>query len=276
VQGDEAEYGRWLSENGQPALASVLGALQDEVAATQQMRAADPHTQAIARRMAVALVPDDVSLLTSETREALSADTRAMAAAALAKRRAAQLYGCVRAASPSPLGHIKEARVAEGEGKATILRNRPPPTPPRRRWGGGGSGADLHSRPPPTPPRTGNAGAEEGAGPACTTAPLRPRRRAEAGRRRERDQLEHGTLDAPEENADSSSGPSRGSSRTSRTSRTLSGESSGRGYVNGPLRTSSTSRTLLGGSWRTGSRSCTRRHRGPSSARTCPEGMRVT
>jgi hypothetical protein len=91
VQGDEAEYGRWLSENGQPALASVLGALQDEAAATQQMRAADPHTQAIARRMAVALVPDGVSLLTGETREALKADTRAMAAAALAKRRAAQL-----------------------------------------------------------------------------------------------------------------------------------------------------------------------------------------
>jgi hypothetical protein len=91
VQGDEAEYGRWLSENGQPTLASVLGALHDEAAATLAMRAADPHTQAIARRMAVALVPDGVNLLTDETREALQADTRAMAAAALARRRSAQL-----------------------------------------------------------------------------------------------------------------------------------------------------------------------------------------
>jgi hypothetical protein len=91
LRGSEEEYGRWFSENGHSSLAAMLTSLKDEAAATRELRAADAHAQAIARRMAVALVPDAGSLITEETKRSLAVDTRAMAAAALARRKAAQL-----------------------------------------------------------------------------------------------------------------------------------------------------------------------------------------
>jgi hypothetical protein len=91
LQGSEDEYGRWFSENGHSSLASVLTSLKDEAAATRELRAADAHAQAIARRMAVALVPDSGSLITEEAKRSLAFDTKAMAAATLARRRAAQI-----------------------------------------------------------------------------------------------------------------------------------------------------------------------------------------
>jgi hypothetical protein len=90
LQGSEEEYGRWFSENGHSSLAAALSSLKDVEAATRTLRAADAHAQAIARRMAIALVPDQGSLITDEAKESLAVDTRAMAAAALARRRAAQ------------------------------------------------------------------------------------------------------------------------------------------------------------------------------------------
>jgi hypothetical protein len=91
LQGSEEEHGRWLSENGHSSLAAALTSLKDLAAARRELRAADAHAQAIARRMAIALVPDTGSLITEEAKESLAIDTRAMAAAALARRRAAQL-----------------------------------------------------------------------------------------------------------------------------------------------------------------------------------------
>jgi hypothetical protein len=91
LQGSEDEYGRWFSEQGHSALAAVLSSLRDEAAAVRALRAADPHAQAIARRMAAALVPDVGSLITEEAKRSLAFDTKAMAAAALVRRRAAQL-----------------------------------------------------------------------------------------------------------------------------------------------------------------------------------------
>jgi hypothetical protein len=91
LQGSEEEYGRWFSENGHSSLAVAMTSLRDVAAATRELRAADAHAQAIARRMAVALVPDEGSLITEEAKRTLAIDTREMAAAALARRRAAQL-----------------------------------------------------------------------------------------------------------------------------------------------------------------------------------------
>jgi hypothetical protein len=91
LQGSEEEYGRWFSENGHSSLAAAMTSLRDAAAATRELRAADAHAQAIARRMALALVPDEGSLITDEAKKSLAVDTHSMAAAAMARRRAAQM-----------------------------------------------------------------------------------------------------------------------------------------------------------------------------------------
>ena len=91
LQGDERSWGKWFHDQEVHGLAMVFDSLQNLAVAETALREMDAHSEAISRRMAVVVVPPDLSLIAGEAFSSLQVDTTTMATEARARRAATTL-----------------------------------------------------------------------------------------------------------------------------------------------------------------------------------------